>query len=477
LEGRITVSPQDRPWPSLGKLDPESARTLIGLAADVTLLLDPRGRVVALTCGDGERLPDEAPAWVGQDWLVTVSADSRERLAGLLREAGGPSATRWIHVKHPSSRGTDIPVQYRAMGLEKSGHVIAVGRELQAVASLQQQLVDAQQALERDYWRYREMETRYRLLFRMISEGTLMVEAATLRVVEANPAAAELLGIDGKGVVGRSFIDTFEADGARAVRTLLARLVPEAAPEDVMARCQATGRDLAVSAASMRQGQTALHLVRIVPALPAPPAESLEGRATTFDLAVESAPDCILITDPDGLVLAANPAFFHLVQLPLSFQIRGESLDRWLAGSGIDLRILISNLAKYGSIRLFRTSLRGEIGATSEVEISAGLIPGGERHLAFFIRDIGRRLSRGSLAGSGLSGWIEELTERVGRAPLRDLVRESTEQIERLCIEAALELTGDNRASAAELLGLSRQSLYVKLTRYGLGSGQPEENG
>ena len=40
--------------------------------------------------------------------------------------------------------------------------------------------------------------------------------------------------------------------------------------------------------------------------------------------------------------------------------------------------------------------------------------------------------------------------------------------IERLCIEAALELSSDNRASAAELLGLSRQSLYVKLRRYGL---------
>ena len=33
---------------------------------------------------------------------------------------------------------------------------------------------------------------------------------------------------------------------------------------------------------------------------------------------------------------------------------------------------------------------------------------------------------------------------------------------------AALELTGDNRASAAEILGLSRQSLYAKLRRHGI---------
>ena len=49
--------------------------------------------------------------------------------------------------------------------------------------------------------------------------------------------------------------------------------------------------------------------------------------------------------------------------------------------------------------------------------------------------------------------------------------------IEKLSIEAALELTGDNRASAAEMLGLSRQSLYVKLRRFGLAEHAPDEEG
>ena len=65
---------------------------------------------------------------------------------------------------------------------------------------------------------------------------------------------------------------------------------------------------------------------------------------------------------------------------------------------------------------------------------------------------------------------VEQLTELVGRVKLKDLVRESTDLAERLCIEAALELTKNNRASAAELLGLSRQSLYSKLHRFGIGN-------
>ena len=45
-----------------------------------------------------------------------------------------------------------------------------------------------------------------------------------------------------------------------------------------------------------------------------------------------------------------------------------------------------------------------------------------------------------------------------------------------MCIEAALKMTDDSRASAAEVLGLSRQSLYVKLRRYGLGDLGSDES-
>jgi DNA-binding protein Fis len=37
-----------------------------------------------------------------------------------------------------------------------------------------------------------------------------------------------------------------------------------------------------------------------------------------------------------------------------------------------------------------------------------------------------------------------------------------------MCIETAVQMTGNNRVAAAEMLGLSRQSLYVKLRKFGL---------
>ena len=69
-----------------------------------------------------------------------------------------------------------------------------------------------------------------------------------------------------------------------------------------------------------------------------------------------------------------------------------------------------------------------------------------------------------------------ELTELVGRVPLKEIVRETGELIEGMCIETALNLTSGNRAAAAEMLGLSRQSLYVKMRRSGLaGSANGDE--
>jgi DNA-binding NtrC family response regulator len=87
----------------------------------------------------------------------------------------------------------------------------------------------------------------------------------------------------------------------------------------------------------------------------------------------------------------------------------------------------------------------------------------------YSLRTIGRRERDLPKSDQELRS-VDQLTELVGRKPLKEIVRESTDLIERMCIEAALVHTSDNRASAAEILGLSRQSLYSKLHRHGLGN-------
>jgi transcriptional regulator PpsR len=117
--------------------------------------------------------------------------------------------------------------------------------------------------------------------------------------------------------------------------------------------------------------------------------------------------------------------------------------------------------------------VRGEYGSSTEVELSAVMAPSGpEPCIGLTVRDVGRRLAHGPQGARDLTLAVEQLTGLVGRVSLRDLVRDTTDLVERHFIEAALELTGHNRTSAAEVLGVSRQSLYVKMRRYQLGAGE-----
>jgi transcriptional regulator PpsR len=192
-------------------------------------------------------------------------------------------------------------------------------------------------------------------------------------------------------------------------------------------------------------------------------------------MAVESAPDGYVVTGTDGRIVTANAAFLDMLQLASVEQVRDAPIEQWLGRSAVDFGVLTSNLAQWGTVRLFATSLRGAYGATTDVEISAvTLLNDGKSWYGLAIRDVGRRLPADSRVGRELPRSVEQLTELIGRVSLKDLVREATDMIERLGIEAALELTNDNRASAAELLGLSRQSLYLKLRRHGLGDLGPE---
>ncbi len=132
--------------------------------------------------------------------------------------------------------------------------------------------------------------------------------------------------------------------------------------------------------------------------------------------------------------------------------------------------MLIDNLNAHGSARNFPTIIRGEFGSVEDIELSAVQISGqGTGELRHLDQDTWRALRRGSRQARSLPRSVEHLTELVGRVSLKELVRETTDVIERLCIEAALELSKDNRASAANMLGLSRQSFYAKMRRHGLG--------
>jgi len=472
---RASVKAFQAPKLSLGHLDAEAAAILISAAADIALIVDEAGviRDLAFSTDELAKLLEGATTWLGKPWIETVAADSRPKVEALLQGAIAGTPPRWRHVNQLTASSASHPILFSAVRIGKLGRAVAFGRDLMPISHLQQRLIDAQASMERDFAKLRHAETRYRLLFQLDPEPVLIVDEAGRKVLDANPAATQLVELAAASPLG--FLGIFAPASHDPIRLLLAGVRATGRSDDVRVQLEADGHEAALQASVFRQDGAPCFLLRL--AVPLADANAIllpKPKAKLLKL-VENAPDAFVVTAHDGRIVTVNGAFLDLAQLHTEEQARSEPIDRWLGRSGVDFEVLAGALRRTGPVKLFATTFRGEYGSTTDVEISAvSVMNGGTPCYGFAIREVAARpVATAPRNGQPATRSVEQLTELVGRVPLKDLVREATDVIERLAIEAALQLTNDNRASAAEMLGLSRQSLYVKLRRYGLGD-QPD---
>lgn len=472
---------QDRPpqqdlLARLEQIDGGVAVAAMLAACDVAVLLDHDGIVLMAHAGAGDIASADIAGWVGRPLADTVSSDGRAKIEQMLQ---GLESRRWRQVNHPADGG-ELPLRWLALPLP-GGQWLAIARDLRAAAALQQRVVRTQQAMERDALRLRQLEARYRLVFDATADPLMVIDVASRRVVEANPAARRATGL-GAALEGErltSLIHPLDQDLAGG---LIMAVTAAESQQPVQVRL-AGGTAWQLAATLFRQERDTRLLVRLRSleadaGAPAAPTESpLAG-------AMERMPDAFVLTDDNFDIIAANGAFIDLLGLPSRDAVGGQPLSRWLGRAGGDLGLLTTTLREHGAVRGFATALHGDDGVARPVEVSAvtsgDAVAGAVNHgFSIRLQDALAKPAAPALGAATMHRSVEQLTELVGRVSLKDIVRESTDLIERLCIEAALGQTDDNRASAADLLGLSRQSLYSKLHRHGLGnldSGHPPEN-
>ncbi len=161
---------------------------------DITLVLDSAGVINQAIAGNS--VADEAVGdWVGLPWMDTVRDDERADIGRLVERTrlGGIAGIGHVAQRFPS--GLVVPLEYTMVRLGDGAGIVAVGKQLRAVAQLQSRLLDTQRVLEQDYWKLRAVETRYRLLLDAAQDALVTLDSRTLRIVEINPPAAILLGL------------------------------------------------------------------------------------------------------------------------------------------------------------------------------------------------------------------------------------------------------------------------------------------
>jgi transcriptional regulator PpsR len=462
--------------PARPDIDPLAARAALMGFADVTLVVDSRGDIQSVAIPEGRPAVEEIGLAEGQAFRETLTRDSLGKAQELLDNALPDKPGRARELNHRTPSGSVVAIRYQALRLGEDGDILLVGQDLSVISEFQQRLVQAQQATERDYSRIRAMETRYRVLFQLSNEPMLICDAATRKVTEANAACLAAFKMPLSRLVGRSLPSLFDEHDGEALGGLITNAMSGAESRAAVLRAAAGEARFNTTVNLFRQDGASHLLVRPTPATGAG-HQAAANDATFLHALLERLPEAFVVTDGDGRVIEANRRFLDVAELPALSAASGHVLDDWLGRPGIDFGVLMASLKDSGAIRGFSTVLRGAYGAQEPVDVTAAaLFDHAEPRFGFLMRTEPLASVADPAAASNIPRSVEQMKQLVGSVPMKDLVRETTDMIERLCIEAALELTGDNRASAADMLGLSRQSLYAKLHRFGMGDllGEPQ---
>lgn len=454
---------------SIPLVSPDLLAEIISTASDIALQISRDGIIQSVLVNPHHRSFGQLSHWVGQQVRSIITEEAVQKLDRRLSQlfAAEDGTSLAVEITHVDATAGDFPIRYALHRLPNDMSVLMLGRDLRSIAEIQQKLVSVQLALEKDYEAQREIDTRYRVLMEMTRDAILLVSMSSGRIADVNGAAATILGSTRAELLGAAVAQEFVGRRRGELLETMASLATADAAAPVEMQVRRTHRRVMMVPLVFRAAGERLLLCRLEE--PEAAAAAVDDVGDSLQRLYHDGVDGIVFADRDGMIRNANEAFLNLTDSSNLGAVRGRSLADFLVRGMVDLKVLLDNARRSGRMRMYSTRLVTVFSAQLPVEISATWL--GDRPLpvlALVVRDSSRAEA---LRRPGLSGGEESansVIELVGSAKLKDIVAETADVVERICIETAVELTRNNRVAAAEMLGLSRQSLYVKLRKYGL---------
>lgn len=448
---------------------PEILGDIIAEVADVGVVISETGSILSVLVNPNNDAFRQLERWENKDIRTTLTIESvskfESRLAEFLED--GPQV-RPVELNHTDgSNRWESPVRYSFHRIGPDGAILLLGRDLRPIAEMQQQLVEAQLSLERDYETQREYDTRFRVLMESTSEAVLFVSVATGEITEANSAAVALVDRPLESLIGNQLSGCFEGRKRGDMVDALATKAISDRNKKITADLRGSGGTVEIYPTLFRAAGEQILLCRLVP------EDQSDAKADDLSQNLQSlyseGPDPMVFTSDTGDILSANDAFLNMIDVAHDIKVRDRSFADYLQRGSVDFKVMAENAGRAGRMRNYATKLAGEYGSPRAVEISVTKIMAGQQTVfAFVLRDASRAEVTQSRSQSGNDESMRSVAELVGSATLKDIVAETTNVVEKMCIETAVELTMNNRVAAAEMLGLSRQSLYVKLRKFDL---------
>jgi transcriptional regulator PpsR len=452
---------------SIPLIAPDVLGNIIAKASDIAIVISETGSILSVLVNPDHPSFGSLDGWEGRDIREVLTVESVPKLeAQLHRFMEEGKVLSAIELNHNLDFALEFPIRYSFHGIGPDGAILMLGRDLRPIAEMQQQLVKAQMALEGDYEVQREYNTRLRVLMEAGRDAFVFVNQSTGRIIDLNTAAAAYLGGSVEELTGALL--GHEVDG-RKRGDVLASMASQALsdsrkPVEIVAR--RSKRTLLVTTDAFRAAGERMFLCRIAGEDDLGAEDELSENLLAF---YQEGVDAIVFTDENGLIKAANESFLGFVDTSHLTRLKSRSIGDFLARGAIDLKVLVENARRVGQMRVYATKLISEYGSQLPVEISATWL-NDRTHpsVVFVIRDASRAEAVRRPGPAMSEEGVASVMELVGSASLKEIVADTTDVVEKMCIETAVELTRNNRVAAAEMLGLSRQSLYVKLRKYGI---------
>lgn len=453
----------------LSEWAPELAQTFVSLASDIALVLDDEGVIRVVAQGNGAPLSGASQDWVGRSWADTATGDTRGKIEQLLDEVNSTGVGRKREINHPSAKGGNVAVAYTAIRLGENGPLLAVGRDMGTIAAIQQRFLDAQQEMERGYWRVRQAEARYRLLFQVATDAVLLVNSDTLEILEANHAASRLFDMPVEQITGRPAAFGFERHSRHAVDELLATARESHQPAEIRARLAGKISTTSVAATPFRSDDAMRLLVRIrTMDMPGTVADL----STTLARLVDGASDGVVVTDPGGRILIANPAFLKLIRMNTEAAVKGRPLTDWLGLPDDQFARLIVQARRQGITQRVAARLLAADAHVSQIDLSAALLTEGDQEcIGFTFQPVVRDAVDTDNTIADLHTTVAQLSGYMGSEPLPDLLRRAAALLERHFIRIAMERSDNDPEAAARLLGVGLERLDLPSADQGPLSG------
>lgn len=452
---------------------PEASRVekLIEQASDIAVLVDSDNIVKAISVNP------EAPSlgcldhWIGRDFCSFLMDDSREKFLGRvnLMRSDPDSFPRPVELNHVDNASWEFPVRYTLHRDSSSGGVLLLGRDMQPLAEIQQKLVREQVARDRELEKFRGIETCYRVVLEASETPLVLVEPESGRIRDINSAAARLLGSKRDTLTGNAFAQAFEGQRRSAFMEQLRNSASSDEITGVEVVVRRNGRLMRLSPDFFRASGEVVMLCRMIPIEDDDAArpESSQALSALF----EATSDAIVLIDANGVIRDANEGFLVLSDAAQLRDVQDRSMADFLSRGTVDLKLILDNTRKTGRMRSYSAQIQSIVGTRASVDISAARLRGRSNDLGIglIIRDVTPRdIGAVDDAAAAVSEEaMKNVMDLVGTASLKELVSATSDVVEKMCIETAVRLTNNNRVAAAEMLGLSRQSLYVKLRKYG----------